>query len=358
MNLTEFVNNLDYNEFDYIGFLKKSGKKVFVYGADLTAKRKLAILRENGIEIEGLFVDDEYYEDNLVIDGIKVFKKSEVLQKYEKFNTVIGFYNYSRYLEVLHNSELTNRGEILYIPEVGWHMDKNFFADNVHKFQQTYDWLDDEQSKQVFLAYLKSRILSTPKYLCELATFPQYFDPCVKLSDNETFIDAGAYTGDTVAVFLEQIKNKFYKIYSFEADINNANILKDTYKNNDKIVAVAKGLWSQNTTLYFDAENTTSSKVSSQGENKIEVVTIDDFVKDVSSDVFLKADIEGSELEMLKGAKEFIKKHKPKMAICVYHKLDDLITIPQYIKSLNNDYNFYLRQHSDASCDETVLYAV
>ena len=357
MNLTEFVNNLDCNEFDYISFLKKSGKKVFVYGADLAAKRKLAILRENGIEIEGLFVDDEYYEDNLVIDGIKVFKKSEVLQKYEKFNTVIGFYNYSRYLEVLHNSELTNRGEILYIPEVGWYMDKNFFADNVHKFQQTYDWLDDEQSKQVFLAYLKSRILSTPKYLCELATFPQYFDHCVKLSDNETFIDAGAYTGDTIPVFLEHVKNKFYKIYSFEADINNANILKDTYKNNDKIVAVAKGLWSQNTTLYFDAENTTSSKVSSQGENKIEVVTIDDFVKDVSNDVFLKADIEGSELEMLKGAKEFIKKHKPKMAICVYHKLDDLITIPQYIKSLNNDYKFYLRHHGN-TIYETVLYAV
>lgn len=79
MNLTEFVNNLDYNEFDYIGFLKKSGKKVFVYGADLAAKRKLAILRENGIEIEGLFVDDEYCKENLLLDGIKVLSKKQVL---------------------------------------------------------------------------------------------------------------------------------------------------------------------------------------------------------------------------------------------------------------------------------------
>jgi hypothetical protein len=68
-------------------------------------------------------------------------------------------------------------------------------------------------------------------------------------------------------------------------------------------------------------------------------------------------DIEGAELEALRGAKNVIKHNKPKLAICVYHKPNDLISIPQYIKGLVGDYKFYLRQHQFVSWD-MVLYAL
>lgn len=357
MNLKNLVNGPNYNKNYYIDLLKETNKKLFIYGAQKTAKRIFDILSQADIDIEGFFVDDEYYKPETFLEGKKVFTKSQVLSNYSEFNTVIGFYSYLAYLEVIKEAILTKRGNVVYVPIVDWQMDLNFFNEHVNEFQKTYDWLCDEKSKNVFVAYLKSRILETPKYLCETVTSPQYFDSFVKLSDNETFIDAGAYTGDTVSAFLERVKNKYYKIYAFEADPNNASILNEAYKNNDKIYAIPKGLWSENTTLYFDNGNTTFSKVSTMGANKVDVVTIDSCVKDVSSDVFLKADVEGSELEILKGAKEMIKKHRPKMAICVYHKPNDLITIPQYIKSLNNDYKFYLR-HYGIAFYETVLYAL
>lgn len=71
---------------------------------------------------------------------------------------------------------------------------------------------------------------------------------------------------------------------------------------------------------------------------------------------FIKMDIEGAEKESILGAKEIIKKYKPKLAICVYHKLEDIYMIPKMIKELVPEYKLYLRHHS-LGMWETVCYA-
>ena len=68
-------------------------------------------------------------------------------------------------------------------------------------------------------------------------------------------------------------------------------------------------------------------------------------------------DIEGAELEALKGAQNTIRNYHPKLAISAYHKFEDLFTLPQYIYSLDNSYKFYLRRHSHLA-HELVLYAL
>ena len=61
---------------------------------------------------------------------------------------------------------------------------------------------------------------------------------------------------------------------------------------------------------------------------------------------YIKLDVEGAELETLQGAAKTIVRWKPKMAICVYHKPEDLWTLPKYIKSLRADYEFQFRHHT------------
>ena len=72
---------------------------------------------------------------------------------------------------------------------------------------------------------------------------------------------------------------------------------------------------------------------------------------------FIKMDIEGSELKALEGAEKTIKRHKPKLAICIYHKPMDVIEIPSYIMRLVPEYKFCIRQYTSRMW-ETVLYAI
>lgn len=72
---------------------------------------------------------------------------------------------------------------------------------------------------------------------------------------------------------------------------------------------------------------------------------------------FIKMDVEGAELEALKGARKTIMKHHPRLAISIYHKPEDIWEIPAYILSLSEDYRFYIR-HYQFSKNETILYAV
>ena len=98
-----------------------------------------------------------------------------------------------------------------------------------------------------------------------------------------------------------------------------------------------------------------SSTNTNDSKNRVSITTIDEEVKD--NVTFIKMDIEGMELEALKGAEETIRRCKPKLAICAYHKKEDLIEIPQYIKSIRPDYKLYLRAH-EPTLSELVLYAI
>lgn len=68
-------------------------------------------------------------------------------------------------------------------------------------------------------------------------------------------------------------------------------------------------------------------------------------------------DIEGSELKALEGARNIIEKYIPRLAVCIYHKPEDIILIEEYLLNLNPDYHFYIR-HYASNMWETVLYAV
>lgn len=72
---------------------------------------------------------------------------------------------------------------------------------------------------------------------------------------------------------------------------------------------------------------------------------------------FIKMDIEGAEEKALSGAKRIITEQKPKLAICVYHKTEDIIELPALVLSMRPDYKLAFRHYSANSASETVVYA-
>ena len=98
-------------------------------------------------------------------------------------------------------------------------------------------------------------------------------------------------------------------------------------------------------------------QVSETGDIQIQVTSIDEFSseKNIKIDL-IKMDIEGSEIEALLGARQTIRKFKPRLQICSYHKFDDLWEIPILIKKLSPDYLLYLGHHTQ-NIFETIVYA-
>ena len=96
-----------------------------------------------------------------------------------------------------------------------------------------------------------------------------------------------------------------------------------------------------------------------KGAKKVQSMKIDDFVfnNGLPRLDFIKMDIEGAEIEALKGAMRTIEKYRPKMAIAVYHKLPDFYEIPRLLCGIHKDYRIYFG-HSTAHGDESVMFAV
>lgn len=199
--------------------------------------------------------------------------------------------------------------------------------------------------------------------------FAQYFDlPYLKPQKNEFFIDVGGFDGSSTRDFFRWIHNigeggeRDDKSIIFEPNLELSNICKENLQkwkcHNVKIVN--KALWHKKETLKFHVEKgkKDNSRINSDGEEIIETISLDDYLKDEKEPVtFIKMDIEGAELNALKGAEKTIRELKPKLAICIYHKPEDIWEIPSLLLDYVPDYKFYIR-HYNFSANETVLYAL
>lgn len=184
--------------------------------------------------------------------------------------------------------------------------------------------------------------------------------------EGDYVIDGGAFVGDT-ALYFANVVGKKGKVFSFEfvkdnLDIFNKNIeLNPHFK--DRIKVFENALWSnsqENLYMYGVGAGTKVLMEEFPGYlAKIPSKSIDDLMEEQNIEKmdFIKLDIEGAELACLKGARKTIEKFQPKLAVCIYHKPDDFITIPQYIKSTHPYYDLYIDHHT-ASLGETVLYCV
>ena len=197
--------------------------------------------------------------------------------------------------------------------------------------------------------------------LSELIDNYQYFDEVINFEEEETFIDVGVFDLTTTLKFFDYCnKNNVRKAKSiaFEPDniaYENCKKIKSEHPDYD-IELLKYGLYSENTTLKFvETANSASFISEKDGTVSIDVVALDNAVDEKVT--FIKMDVEGAELEALKGAAETIKKYRPKLAISIYHKPEDIIDIPMYIKSLVPEYKLYIRHYSSGEC-ETVLYAI
>ncbi|MCL2204078.1 MAG: FkbM family methyltransferase [Defluviitaleaceae bacterium] len=183
----------------------------------------------------------------------------------------------------------------------------------------------------------------------------QYFPDFIKFDVSEYFVDCGVLDGKSTLDFLQL--NPSGKVIGFEPS-------PESYKealfllNNLDFKLINKAVYSKQGEVTFTTNGGMDGhRIMKGGNCTVQATTIDEEL--INENVtYIKMDIEGAELEALKGARNTIIRCRPKLAISIYHKPEDIVEIPQYLMALLPEYDYYIRKYSHACKFELVLYAI
>lgn len=295
----------------------KNRKKIAVFGLGFQGKEVLDLLEKAGVAVDTVLDNNSgMWERNF--HNVVVKNPTEV--DYDKFDTII--------ISPYNNA-----------------------------------WVQSIEKQLLHYGVKQESIILYKDYLPYMLEEEQYFDEnIIKWEEEEAFVDAGVLDLETSINFCNVCNRhgvKKCKVYAYEPDEKSYMRCKEImrkYPDYD-IELHQEGLWKENTTIYFDMRGDGASRITgSDSTIAVPAVALDQSIKD-NKVTFIKMDIEGAELEALHGAKKIIQTQKPKLAICIYHKKEDMIQIPKYIKELVPEYKLYVRHYSN-DAGETVLYAV
>lgn len=326
-----FASRLNYNVTDNIKYLREileEMNKIYDVFPDFAAhadQEKIIFgAGDYGRQLKRLYPEIEwnYFVDNNIppgsyIDGVPVISFDDFEQKHRDAYVLISSRHYYKEMEAQCEQE-------------------NISHTNVYSLGGAIDYMMDHQ----------------------------YFDVSqLPHVEDEIFVDCGVCDGKTSQAFIKWSNRNFKHIYMFEPNKNVHKGIVERFSGENNWSLIPCGVWDSKTQLHFsvDMANAGSSFCAesfgkSVGEEIVDVVDMDGALKDVQV-TFLKMDIEGAEMKALEGARGIITKNKPKVAISIYHKPEDVLDIPRVLLEYNPSYKFYIRHYSLLYA-ETVLYAI
>lgn len=349
---------------EFVENIRESNKKIFLFGAGICGRCYLKIFQRKHIPIEGII---DNYKTSL--DGYPVSRFETIVSNYNIKDCVViitapGSEDHIRkqVLSVFPREQVYTFAITRYV--IGEQNEAfetiKFFKDNRVFLSELYNSFGDCLSKKVFCNVFMGRVTADKQLFASVKSGDFYYPPeIIKCDSKEILVELGSNNGDTLRDFILRYP-EFEKAYCFEPDkacLETLRSISDDYPH--RITIIPKIAWDKQCKLgFFDNGGDSTSYVSENLESEGELVDASSVDVEISGPVtFIKMDIEGAELRALHGAENHIKQFKPKLAISVYHKRDDLVEIPQYLLSIRPDYRFYLRHHGSDDTD-TVLYAI
>ncbi|HEY1057108.1 MAG TPA: FkbM family methyltransferase [Limnobacter sp.] len=179
----------------------------------------------------------------------------------------------------------------------------------------------------------------------------QYFEDFLNLN-REVFVDCGGFDGDTTEEFCKR-DPAYRRVYLFEPSPVNMAAAHLRLAHHRDIVFKPLGVSDAPGQLEFDPDAGSASAVGQGGQHSIRVNTVDAEVPEAAT--FIKMDLEGWELNALAGCRQQILKHKPKLAISVYHQASHFREVWAHVMSLNPYYKVRLRHYTEG-WSETVMF--
>ncbi len=336
-------------------YLKRTELPVFIYGMGDGALKIMRVFEQYNIPLAGFFASDEFVRGHS-FEGHLVHTLSQIENIIDEFVVVLAFA--AGYQSLYDRVNEIAKKHILLSPDVPVAGDGLFTYEyavqNAKKIARVYNLLEDEQSRKTYADVINFKISGKIDYL-NACTAPQseVYDQLIKLSDDEVYVDLGAYNGDTALEFINACNGRYKSIYAFEPNPRNFRKMTKNIGERANFYPINAGAWSSTGTFSFTKGEGRMTMISEKGKTTAECCAVDDTVKEQAT--LIKLDVEGAENEAILGAERHIK-GGAKIISALYHRNEDMFDIPLLIHELNPKLKMYIRHQLYIPAWETNLY--
>lgn len=335
--------------------LTQTTKPIVLYGMGNGADQILDLCQELSIPVAGIFASDEFVRGQ-EFRGFTVKKYAEIQKELGDFIILIAFA--SERPEILerffHLAQLheTYAPHLPLLDEVKL-VDEQWIRLYHRELAAVYENLADDLSRQVFQDILRYKLTGSLKYLQNVTQRREDLTTLLPLGPEESYLDLGAYNGDTLTEFLELTNHHYQHIYAVEPDPKNFRKLRH-YVEEEQLRNCSlfqKGIWRREGEHSFQAKGGRMSALVSYGTDEVPLTTID-AISDGKPITYIKMDVEGAEKEALEGGAATIARCQPQLLLAGYHYEMDLFALPLKLWELVPEYKIYLRRHPYVPCWE------
>ncbi len=315
--------------------IQNANRPIVLYGMGNGAEIMINQLNKYQITPAGVFASDEFVRGQY----FKGYKVMTFLEAKKLFPDMIALVSFGTQRKEVIETILSLDAEV-YAPEVpvvGEQVfDLAFAKEHKAEIEQVYACLADEKSRQVFEQIVLFKLDGDIKRLIAAQSEKEEMMSLFGLNNNESYLDLGAYNGDTVLEFVQS--QKTYKdIVAVEPDEKNFKKLLKNTEHLKNITYINKAINDSCENVHFSSFGGRNSRLG--GENVIGGMTVDSLNKQFT---YIKMDVEGQEGLAIDGAINTLSK-KTKMLISAYHRSEDIFALPIKVLSLQPDYKVYLR---------------
>ncbi|MBO7148814.1 MAG: FkbM family methyltransferase [Clostridia bacterium] len=341
-------------EEDIWQYLKNTSRSIVMYGMGNGADKIISRLDTLGVEIADFFASDGFVRGQY-FHNKRVLSFAEIKEKYADPIILVSFG--SERDEVIGLISEISRNYELYLPDVPVAgddiFDREFFDKHINDFEKSYELFEDGLSRNVFCDVIAYKLTGKIEYLLKnTQSDKEVYTGLFDMSNWSCTADLGAYNGDS-AIFLCELAPYLKKIIALEPDRKNFIKLENNVKELPAAVEAHNVCaWSEKNTLYFERGGNRNSTVSgightaSVGDTKrieVQADTLDNIL-DGRSVEFIKFDVEGSELEAIKGCEKALAEFAPDMLVSGYHRSEDIFVLPLKLKELLPGHKIYFRR--------------
>ncbi len=312
---------------------------LLLYGMGDGADKIIKVLESRNIKLSGVFASDGFVRDK-TFHGFKLMPFSEAEKKFGSFVALQAFGTSRK--DVLENIKRISERQGLYVPDVpvaGEDLfDSAFAKKNMDKLRFVYGALEAEADRYSFESVIRYKLSGLPAYLFRSAVDEEYAYRLLEAESFKICVDCGAFTGDTAAEIIKLSKG-LETLYAIEPDVRSFTKLKAFSEGKEQIVPINAAVYSDEGELNFSAKGSRGSR-GGDGKACVKAVTVDGILDGRRAD-FLKFDVEGMEEAAIEGAKQTIKKYKPKMLVSCYHRSEDMFSLPIKVLNIRSDYKLH-----------------